>query len=186
MIGGVCNGNGRDQHQEMNTDPYESLPVDSDLEVDDTATQPPKPLRPLHLRWRYVGLVFLGGAAGTTARHFLSLAIPDWHSFPVATFGINITGAFLLGLVLESLVRSGPDEGHRRTLRLLIGTGFMGGYTTYSSFAVGTDGLIAAGHIPESALYGLGSIVVGAAASIAGIVLGAALHRTRSRRSHVR
>ena len=167
----------------MNTDPYESLPVDSDIEVDDTATEPPKPLRPLHLRWRYIALVFLGGAMGTLVRHLLSLAVPSWNNFPVAIFGINITGAFLLGVVLETLVRSGPDEGRRRTLRLLIGTGFMGGYTTYSSFAVGTDGLIAAGHIPESAVYGLGSIFVGAAASIAGIALGAAMHRARARKS---
>lgn len=170
----------------MTTDPYDSLPVDSDIEVDDTAAQPPKPLRPLHLRGRYIALVFLGGSVGTLVRHLLSLAVPSWNNFPVAIFGINITGAFLLGLLLESLVRGGPDEGHRRTLRLLIGTGFMGGYTTYSSFAVGTDGLILDGHLGIGALYGLGSIFVGAAASIAGIALGAAVHRARAQKPEVK
>src|SRR5699024_11239433 len=54
---------------------------------------------------------------------------------PVGTFLANISGAFLLGLLVESLSRRGADHGRRRDLRLLLGTGLLGGYTTYSALA---------------------------------------------------
>ena len=63
-----------------------------------------------------------------------------------------VAGAFLLGWLLEALSRGGPDEGRRRAIRLFVGTGIMGGYTTYSSFAVDTDGLIATAHLGDSIL----------------------------------
>ncbi len=167
----------------MNPDPNDTLPIDSDIEVDDTRTRTP---RPVHLRWRYIGLVFAGGAIGTAVRYLLSLSIPAWNGLPVATFGINVTGAFLLGWLLETLSRGGPDEGRRRAIRLFAGTGIMGGYTTYSSFAVDTDGLIATAHLGDSILYALATVLVGAAASVGGIALGAAIHRARARKERAR
>lgn len=138
--------------------------------------------RPVHLHWRYLGLVFAGGAIGTCARYLLSLVIPPWNGLPVATFTTNVAGAFLLGWLLESLARGGPDEGARRTMRLFVGTGMLGGFTTYSSFAVDTDGLIASAQFANSALYGLATVIVGAAASVAGIALGALLQRRHRRK----
>jgi CrcB protein len=135
--------------------------------------------RPLHLRWTAIGLVVLGGAAGTLLRYLLSLTIPAWHGLPLGIFVINVTGAFALGWLLEALARSGPDEGRRRTARLLVGTGVLGGYTTYSTFAVDTDGLLLAAQVGPSALYGLATVLVGAAASVAGIAVGAAWSRRR-------
>lgn len=163
----------------MKPDPNDTLPIDSDIEVDDTRTRTP---RPVHLRWRYIGLVFVGGAIGTAVRYMLSLSIPAWNGIPVATFSINVTGAFLLGWLLETLSRGGPDEGRRRAIRLFVGTGIMGGYTTYSSFAVDTDGLIATAHLGDSILYALATVLVGAAASVGGIALGAVIHRARARK----
>lgn len=133
--------------------------------------------KPVHLRWSAVGLVILGGSAGTLVRYLLALVVPTWNGMPLGIFLINVTGAFLLGWLLETLVRRGPDVGGRRTLRVLLGTGVLGGYTTYSTFAVDADGLLLASRFAESALYGLATVVVGAAASIAGILLGARLHR---------
>ena len=156
------------------------LAVDPDPETIDTPTRPP---RPVHLHWRYIGLVFAGGAIGTCLRYFLSLAIPSWNGLPVAIFVINVTGAFILGWLLESLSRGGPDHGLRRSIRLFVGTGILGGYTTYSSFAVDTDGLIASAQFANSILYGLATVIVGAAASASGIALGAAIHRLRLRRA---
>ncbi|MGJ4845632.1 fluoride efflux transporter FluC [Leifsonia sp. Le1] len=134
---------------------------------------------PVHLRWQYLGLVFVGGALGTTARYLISAAIPPLAGLPVATFGINVVGAFLLGWLLETLARHGPDHGMRRSVRLFAGTGILGGFTTYSAFAVDADGLIAAQNLGGSILYAIATIVVGAVASVAGIALGARIGRTR-------
>ncbi len=135
--------------------------------------------RPLHLRWTAIGLVVLGGAIGTVLRYLLSLVIPSWHGLSLGIFVINVTGAFALGWLLEVLARGGPDAGRRRAARLLIGTGVLGGYTTYSTFAVDTDGLLLAAQFGPSALYGLATVLIGAAASVAGITVGAAVSRRR-------
>ncbi|MFC5502215.1 fluoride efflux transporter FluC [Lysinimonas soli] len=154
-----------------------SLPVDSDVEVDDVT--PAAAPQPVHLRPAYVGIVALGGALGTGARELLSLAIPAIGAFPMAIFVINLTGAFALGIALEVLLRLGPDEGHRRRLRLFVGTGFLGGYTTYSTLAVGTAQAITGGQAAIGILYALLSVIAGAAAAFAGIAVAAAGHRRR-------
>jgi len=128
--------------------------------------------RPLHLRWSALALVAGGGAAGTLARYAIGVAVPPWRGLPVAVFTINVVGAFGLGLLLAVLARGGPDAGIRRRLRLLLGTGVLGGFTTYSTFAVGADGLFVAAHPWQGALYAVATVVVGAAASLAGIALG--------------
>jgi len=138
-------------------------------------------MRPVHLRWRYIVLVFLGGSIGTAARYLLSTLIPSWHAIPLPTIVVNVVGAFALGLLLESLLRRGPDEGARRDLRLMAGTGFLGGFTTYSTFAVESDALIGAG-LGTFLLYAAGTLIVGAAASAAGIVAAALVHGWRPRR----
>lgn len=135
----------------------------------------------MHLHWRSILFVFVGGALGTTVRFLLSAAVPEVGGIPVVTFGINVVGAFLLGWLLEALALRGPDEGLRRDARLFVGTGILGGFTTYSAFAVDTDGLIASANVGGGILYAAATIVVGAAATVAGIALGAALGRRRAR-----
>lgn len=156
-----------------------ALPVDSD--VDDIVRSAPA-ARPLHLRGRYLLVVGVGGAIGTAAREGLSLAIPPIGSLPLAILLINLAGAFALGVVLEFLVRHGPDQGPRRLARLLIGTGFMGGFTTYSTLATGTATLLTGGHVAVGIGYALGTIVAGAGATFAGTTLSAAAHRAILRR----
>ena len=146
----------------------DELPTDSDVEVDDVT--PARPPRPVHLRPQYLGIVLLGGTLGTGVREALSLLIPPIGAFPMAIFLINVTGAFALGVALEILLRLGPDEGHRRRLRLFVGTGFMGGYTTYSTLAIGTAFLAAARAWPSPLLDNLPAncpypIAVGASAA---------------------
>ena len=138
---------------------------------------------PVHLHWRSVLLVFVGGAAGTTVRYLLSVAVPPLLGVPVITLGINVVGAFVLGWLLQALALRGPDEGRRRDLRLLCGTGVLGGFTTYSSFAVDTDGLIAAQNLGGGVVYAVATIVIGALASIAGIALASALGRRKADRA---
>jgi CrcB protein len=97
----------------------------------------------------------------------------------VITFAINVVGAFALGWLLACLSR-GPDQGMRRVVRLFVGTGVLGGFTTYSSFAVDTDGLIVASNIAGSIAYAVATLLVGALASLAGIALGTAINRRAS------
>ena len=119
-------------------------------------------------------VVFAGGALGTATRAALEAANPaPPGGWPVTTFLINVSGAFVLGLLLELLSRRGPDVGARRLLRLGLGTGVMGGYTTYSSFAVETVRLFGEGGaaVFVGLGYALGSVLLGLAAAWAGTLL---------------
>lgn len=138
--------------------------------------------RPVHLRLPYLCLVVGGGTIGTAAREGLTLAFPPAGGIPYATFAINVSGAFLLGLLLDALVRMGPDDGLRRRIRVMVGTGFMGGFTTYSALAVTTAGLLGEGGVGISIAYGLGTVLIGGAATGAGITTATVLHgRSRAR-----
>ncbi len=114
-----------------------------------------------------------GGVAGCSARHAVGLALPTPPGgWPTATFLTNLAGCLALGLLLELLARRGPDVGRRRLLRLGLGTGLIGSYTTYSTFAVELDLLVrdgaaglAAGYAAASALGGLLAVGAGVAAA---------------------
>lgn len=146
-------------------------------------TTSPRPTRPLYLQWWAIGLVGVGGAAGTAGRAGVELGLGTIETgigtLPLATLTVNLVGAAFLGWLLEALTRLGPDSGRRRALRLLLGTGFCGGFTTYSSFATGTAELLegSAGLLALS--YVLATVVVGAAATVGGIALAAWWHRRR-------
>jgi len=114
-------------------------------------------------------LVALGGAIGTGAREAISLAIPAVAGVPVSILGINVVGAFLLGVLLEGLLLGGPDAGRRRSVRLLLGTGVLGGFTTYSALAADSGLLLVDGRAPVAIAYALGTVLLGAAASWLGI-----------------
>ncbi|MDC7122012.1 CrcB family protein [Cellulomonas fimi] len=124
-----------------------------------------------------VVVVAVGGAVGTLARYGLSHAVPDRGGVPVATLVENVVGAFLLGLLLEALARSGPDTGRRRVARLGLGTGVLGGFTTYSTFALEVVDRLADGRTGLALAYALGSVVLGVAACTGGVLVGARRHR---------
>jgi CrcB protein len=121
--------------------------------------------------------VVAGGLLGAPARYLLSLALPTpVDGWPTATFVVNIVGAFVLGLLLEALARSGPDVGWRRVMRLFAGTGFCGALTTYSTLAVELDLLAHHGRWGLAVGYALASVVTGLALAAAGVSLAAAVH----------
>lgn len=112
-------------------------------------------------------LVVLGGAAGTLSRYGVDEAFVGDGLFPLATFMVNVVGAFALGLLIAALLTHESD-----TLRLLIGTGFLGGFTTYSALALETDVLLRGDHVVVGLAYAVGSALAGVAAAIAGIAIG--------------
>ncbi|WP_238147680.1 fluoride efflux transporter FluC [Rothia uropygioeca] len=134
---------------------------------------PTKKARPVHLRPAFLGLAFLGGAVGTSLRYALTLFFPGSGSALGAILAINVVGALFLGYVLEALARRGADVGGRRTARVLIGTGILGGFTTYSTLATNVTGLLGSGHIWAGIGYAVLSVVAGVVASGAGILLAA-------------
>ncbi|MFV0534073.1 MAG: fluoride efflux transporter FluC [Cumulibacter sp.] len=134
---------------------------------------------PIYLQPRALGLVFVGGTAGAGSREALTLAFSTDGTIDWVIFAINLTGAFLLGFLLENLAGRGPDRGRRRSLRLVIGTGFMGGFTTYSTLAAGTASLIRSGDVAAGIGYAVGTVLLGAVATWAGIALAARARRRR-------
>ena len=151
------------------------LPHDPDLEVDEGSDGAPVPV---HLTPAFITLVALGGAAGSIARHGVELWLGTAGAFPVGTTMVNLVGAFALGVLLEGLATRGSDVGRRRAARLLVGTGFLGGFTTCSALAVEADGLLRDGRVALALVYVLTTVVVGLLASLAGVLCA----RTAARR----
>src|SRR4051794_34566966 len=83
--------------------------------------------------WVRVVVLSLGGALGVNARYWLGVWMNRWASpqFPWATFTINVSGSFAIGFLTTALARWLPHPH----MRLLVLTGFLGGYTTFSTFA---------------------------------------------------
>ena len=118
--------------------------------------------------------VALGGAAGALARYGLDRFIKHHllTVFPWSTFVINITGCFAAGLAVVLLVdrHDTPDW-----VRTGIVVGFLGAYTTFSTFAQESHDLFSQGHAALGIADAAGSVVVGVAGVIAGIAVGRAL-----------
>ncbi len=119
--------------------------------------------------WSKILALSVGGVAGVNARYWLGVWINRWASsqFPWATFTINVSGAFAIGFLTALLARWSPHS----YLRLLILVGFLGGYTTFSTFAFEAVTLWQRGESVFSLTYVAGSVLAGCAA----VILGAAL-----------
>lgn len=120
---------------------------------------------------RELAAVFVGGALGALARAGLEeLAAPDPGQWPWPTFTANIIGAFLLGVFVTRLLERLPVSSYRRPL---LGTGFCGGLTTFSTMQVETLKMLEYGHFGLAAGYLVASVGVGLPA----VYLGTALVR---------
>lgn len=139
----------------------------------------PRSRHPDFLQWGNILLVFAGGGAGAMLRYLRSQAIPEWHEIPIGTVIENVVGAFVLAWIIEGLSRRGPDVGGRKRARLLFGTGMMGGFTTYSALAVDSVQLLGS-NVGAGLLYAFGTVLLGAAASVAGIGMGILTVRRRA------
>ncbi|BBX17689.1 fluoride efflux transporter CrcB [Mycolicibacterium duvalii] len=108
---------------------------------------------------RELAAVFAGGALGTLARAGLEeLAAPDPGHWPWPTFTANIVGAFLLGWFVTRLLERLPPSSYRRPL---LGTGFCGGLTTFSTMQVETLKMLEHGHYGLAVGYTCASLGAG-------------------------
>ena len=114
-------------------------------------------------------LVFIGGGAGSLCRYAIGLLLSrhtQSHSFPLATFTANALGCMLIGMLIAHLDRQ-PHNG----LRLLLVTGFCGGFTTFSTFSHETLRLLTTGHHLTAILYMTASLLTALTAVAAGFML---------------
>jgi CrcB protein len=115
--------------------------------------------------------VALGSALGGVARHGIARLWPMVPgAWPVATMSVNIAGSFAIGLLAALTAR---DSGE--TARLFWMTGVLGGFTTYSAFALETVTLASAGAAGRAALYVAATVALCLVAAVAGRTLGLAL-----------
>jgi fluoride exporter len=164
------------------TPPPASAPVDPDVEPA-AARRRRAGADPLVL-----GVIALGGVLGAEARYALSL----WHpaaagSWPATTWWINVTGSFLLGVLMVLLTEL---TSPRRLLRPFLGVGVLGGFTTFSTAMVDVQGLLRDGRPVLAMGYLVGTVLAALAAVTAGTVVtrgvAAAGARLRARRGTAR
>lgn len=117
-------------------------------------------------------LVALAGGFGAVARFVLDGLIRrrTTGAFPAGTMIINLTGSLLLGLLAGLVVDGLP--GHLQTV---LGTGFLGGYTTFSSASVETVRLLQEHRFRSAVGYGIGTVLLATVLAVVGYLLGAAL-----------
>ena len=116
-------------------------------------------------------LVFVGGCVGAVGRFATDRFISARHDmmFPWGTFAVNMVGSAILGVL------AGSTGGSSNWLVLLVGTGFCGALTTFSTFSFETVRLLEEGSLLEAALNVVASVSVGLVCVTAGFALGSAL-----------
>ncbi len=115
-------------------------------------------------------IVFLGGGLGAAIRHGINLGVARLlgGGFPYATFIINISGSFVMGLMAAWFAFKGDASQH---WRLFLTTGVLGGYTTFSTFSLDAALLYERDQLVLAAVYVIGSVALGIAGLFAGLAL---------------
>lgn len=115
-----------------------------------------------------VGAVALGGALGAVGRYAVYVTWPPGPAaFPWATFAANVIGSFAIGVLLV-LVTEVAGRPHRLA-RPFLGTGVLGGFTTFSTYAVETERLLADGRVTLALMYLFGTLTAALLAAFAGM-----------------
>jgi CrcB protein len=123
----------------------------------------------------------MGGAIGTWGRYEVEKSWPTTTGhFPMATFVINTTGAFLIGLLLTVVLKRMADTSGAKHLRHFAGVGLLGGWTTMSTLAVETDTLLKGSYVLVAIGYMATTLLAGYLAVWLGTWLGSPRPRRRS------
>jgi CrcB protein len=124
-----------------------------------------------------LAVIALGGGLGSVARYLVSAALPvRTGQFPWATLLINVSGCLLLGALMVFVLEIWPP---RRYVRPFAGVGILGGFTTFSTFAVESRGLAAHGAWALADAYALSSLAGGVTAVWCGIALARLITRRK-------
>ncbi|BCT74327.1 hypothetical protein SCMU_01690 [Sinomonas cyclohexanicum] len=118
-------------------------------------------------------LLGAAGGVGAVARYVLDTAVSRRLKgpLPFATIGINATGSFLLGLIAGAVIAGVADP----TVQAVLGTGFLGGYTTFSTASYQSVSLALSGRWAAAVVNGVGTLALCLAAAFGGLALGGAL-----------
>lgn len=115
-------------------------------------------------------LVMTGGAIGAAARYGLARAMPSVPTgWPWPTFIANVIGGLLMGLVAAFVLR---DGGVDENVRLFVGVGILGGFTTFSAFSLEMAQMVERGEVALAGGYALASVLLALLALFAGLALG--------------
>lgn len=132
------------------------------------------------IRLSHVGLVAIGGAAGSLLRFGVARLVGEpaaTGGVPVATLAVNLLGACLLGVLTECAARHEPGDRRWTAARLALGTGLLGGFTTYSLLANDAATMLLAGQAGAAIAYAAVTLLGGVIASFLGILAGAGVSR---------
>jgi fluoride exporter len=123
---------------------------------------------------RLLLLATFGGAIGSGARHLVNVAVTRAYGphFPWATLTVNIVGSFLMGFVVDMILRR---FGGSVEMRTFLATGILGGFTTFSAFSLDISTLLGRGDSATAIGYIIGSVVLSLLALYAGLALSKAL-----------
>ncbi|MFG1243749.1 fluoride efflux transporter CrcB [Xanthobacter sp. V7C-4] len=121
-------------------------------------------------------VVFLGAGLGGVVRHLVNMTVPKLlgTGFPFATFLINVSGSFFMGLMVGYLAFK-DGEFWNQTMRLFLTTGILGGYTTFSTFSLDFFLLMERGAYSSAFAYAVGSVALAFIAVFVGIAVMRAL-----------
>jgi fluoride exporter len=151
------------------------LPVDPDVDLHDARQR----WELLRTPWSVLGVIALGGALGALARLGLATAWPHpTGRFPWATFVTNVSGCFLIGVLMVLI--SEVWSAHR-LIRPFLGVGVLGGFTTFSTYTGDVQQLVAAGAARTGLLYLAGTVVAALLAVYLGITATRLITRRRKR-----
>lgn len=129
--------------------------------------------QPLSGQGRALSVIAAGGALGALGRWLVGLAFPTAAGrFPWATFGINVAGGLLIGLLIVIVVERRPAPA---LVRPFLVTGVLGGFTTFSTYAVDSDRLLAAGQLGVALLYLVATLLAALGATAVGLAAARAL-----------
>ncbi len=160
--------------------PSTDLPTDPGVDLHPPRRRWELPRAP----WAMPAAVSAGGVVGACARHAVDLAWPHPPGrFPWATFVINVTGCLLIGVLMVLITEVWSAH---RLLRPFLGVGVLGGYTTFSTYAVDVQRLVAAGAGRTALLYLAGTPLAALAAAYTGITLCRRVTRVTDRRKEHR
>jgi fluoride exporter len=123
---------------------------------------------------RLLILATLGGAIGSGARHLVNISLTRalGPAFPWATLTVNVVGSFLMGFLVDMIMRR---FGGSPEMRTFLATGILGGFTTFSAFSLDISTLLARDEIATALIYIAASVAMSLLALYAGLALSRAL-----------